>query len=532
MLAMPALRDSSPEVLAATDELDRPVRWVHVLEINDALSVLEGAEVVLTTGMPLTGSVATATTFVEDLARSGACGLVVELGPRLPVIDPEVVRAADVAGLPLVALHREVRFVAITEAVHRVIVAEQYEGLELSKRTHEAFTTLALESADAGAIVARTSELIGTPVVLEDLRHRVLALAGGPEARVLDRWEERSRAVPLHEDAGRHGTEQWLTCSVGTQGAPWGRLVAPGAGDVAGRGHDVVVLQRAAQALQISRLVDRDRTDLRLQVQESLLHSLADGRVTDEREALARSSALGVSVAPSYVPAVVSFGRDGRGDEISRRRRERSLVRSVAWAVEAVAADGIVGSVASGAVGVVLAVGSETDGDRVLRALARHLDESHRQRLDERPVIGAGAASTSLLTAAGRTRPLVHVAEAGRSLSSSRPYYRSTDVRLRGLVTQLRDDERLQAFAEAELGPLLELPEPDRSAALDLLRTFVTQRGSKTATGRALGISRPAVYARLARLERRLSISLDEWESVLSVGVALMATDARPDPRS
>jgi purine catabolism regulator len=533
MLSMPALRDASPRVLAGADHLDRPVRWVHVLEVSDALTVLEGEEVVLTTGLPLTGSERDVREFVRQLALSRTCGLVVELGTRLAGVPDHVVDAAASEGVPLVTLDDTVRFVAVTESVHRLIVAEQYQGLEFAQRTHDVFTALSLESADAAAIVARTAELVGGPVVLEDLRHRVVAHAGAhpPHQHVLDRWEQRSRRAPGRDDAGHGGDEQWLVCPVGVRGATWGRLIAPTSVPGEGDDRDVMVLQRAAQALQISRLVEREGADLHLQAQQSLLQALSDGRTGDERDALTRAGALGMRPAPLYAPAVVPERDDGPADEISVGRRARSQVRSVGRALDVVAADGIVGSLGPDAVGLVLAVTSDAEADRALRRRSRALDE-HQQPTHGTPVVGAGASAPSLLAASARLRSVLHVADAARALPTSLPYYRSTDVRLRGLLAQLQDDERLQAFAESELAAVLDLPEPERGASLDLLRAYVGHRGSKTATAGALGISRPAVYARLRRLEQRLSVGLDDWDSLLSLGVALLASENRPRPES
>jgi hypothetical protein len=52
-----------------------------------------------------------------SVSGAGACGLVVELGSSLPKIEPALIDAAERLGLPLVALHREMRFVGATEAV-------------------------------------------------------------------------------------------------------------------------------------------------------------------------------------------------------------------------------------------------------------------------------------------------------------------------------------------------------------------------------------------------------------------------------
>jgi hypothetical protein len=39
------------------------------------------------------------------------------------------------------------------------------------------------------------------------------------------------------------------------------------------------------------------------------------------------------------------------------------------------------------------------------------------------------------------------------------------------------------------------------------------------------------VYARLRRLEQTLSVGLDDWDSLMSLGVALLASDSREELR-
>ena len=84
--------------------------------------------------------------------------------------------------------------------------------------------------------------------------------------------------------------------------------------------------------------------------------------------------------------------------------------------------------------------------------------------------------------------------------------YRSSDVRLRGLVALLRNDHRVQAFAETELGRLLDHDARTGDDFLALLRTYLDCAGSKTLTARLTGLSRPTLYSRLRTIERVLRV--------------------------
>src|ERR1022692_1717724 len=50
ILELDAVRRGAPRVLAGAGLLDRPVRWVHAIEVPDAARLLHGGELVLTTG--------------------------------------------------------------------------------------------------------------------------------------------------------------------------------------------------------------------------------------------------------------------------------------------------------------------------------------------------------------------------------------------------------------------------------------------------------------------------------------------------
>jgi purine catabolism regulator len=65
---------------------------------------------------------------------------------------------------------------------------------------------------------------------------------------------------------------------------------------------------------------------------------------------------------------------------------------------------------------------------------------------------------------------------------------------------------------------------------LDLLREYVAAGGNKTRLATATHRSRPALYKRLARLERILGVDLDEPMSLMSLGVAVTAYQAAREP--
>jgi purine catabolism regulator len=104
-----------------------------------------------------------------------------------------------------------------------------------------------------------------------------------------------------------------------------------------------------------------------------------------------------------------------------------------------------------------------------------------------------------------------------------RAFYRLPDMRLRGLLHLLRDDTRLQTFAERELGPLLAADEAQGSQLLSCLAAYLEEGGNKAAAAQRAHLARPTFYQRLDQIGRILGVDLSSAESRTSLHVALLA---------
>lgn len=209
VIALPVIQAGDPEVLSA-HRFTETIRWVHVSDVPDLSALVQGGELVLTTGAALRDS---PRRYLSGMAEAGVLGVVVEIGDA--DLDPGMGVIAAEFDLALVALHRQVRFVEVTEAVHRLIVADQYERVDFDRRVHETFTELSLKRPSAAGVVEAAAAILDEPVVLEDLTHRALAVSlRGRPADVLRDWERRSRL--------RATAEGWAVTAVGPRAEQWG----------------------------------------------------------------------------------------------------------------------------------------------------------------------------------------------------------------------------------------------------------------------------------------------------------------------
>ena len=398
LLELPALHQGDPLVRAGAQALDQPVRWVHVSEISDIANLLEGGELILTTGIALPSSDRALRTYVRDLAAVGVTGLIVELGRRYRSALPDaLVTAADRAGLPLVELRKETPFVAVTQAVHTLILDARMREIVASdeRQQHRTLLTVLALATDLPTDVNARAEALGVPLTGRALTGIAVRTVDGSATPALLR-------------------------------------------DLSNRAADTV------RALRVPALV---------------------GLLDDQ-----------------HVAVLLSQNRPDRSDRIVQR-----------------------------------------------------LDEQLHALADQRPgvalVIGAGTTMTGADRAQTTLREALRVAEIAASLTPQLGHFRSSDLRLHGLVHELRDSVPVREYVEREIGALLAHDAERGTRLYDFLAAYCRAGGNKTEAAAGLFISRAALYDRMRKVEQVLDVDLADPGVILALHFAVLARDTlnRPD---
>lgn len=512
LLDVDEIRRGDPEVISGADRLDRTVRWVHIADSENVDQFLEGGELVLSTGLSFRSSAKSTAIFLDQLESASAAGAIIELIDDAGRADDAAVRTVRAAArsrdMPIIVLRRRIKFVRVTQIAHQELLNRQLARVEHARTVHEVFTQLSLESAGPQEIVHRTAQLLDSLVILEDVSHRVLARSRGNLSSTHSRTGAAGKG---HLGEG----ERRLQTPVGLRDRRWGRLLAPE--HLASDEEAAQVIERAAQALTLARMAERDEQDLLVQAQGGLIREILESSELGEEQAREQASALGFAPRSSMIPVVVRVDRNASTDPATLQLRERSLHRSFLSAADELHCSTLSASLQSGSFGVVVAPPASADEDTIL---ARLLADMSAQDI----TVGIGRSSGSIVDAAVNLDSAVQVAEIASTLEVRQQlYYRFSDVRLRGLISSLSDDPRVRAFAEAELAPLLDAASgQDGEDMIALLEKFLRHGGNKSALARSGFLSRPALYARLDKLQQRLGVSLDDAESRTALHVAVL----------
>ena len=538
LLTLDIFRKAEAEVIAGQRNLGARVRWVHIAEMLNVAHLLKGGELLLTTGMGLRGEgPARQVEYVAELKRAGVAGVVIELGRTLPKVPPSVARAAETDGIPLIVLHRETRYVEITEQVHAAIINRHYQLLERADEIAQTFTELLLLGGTRTHIVHRLADLVDNLVVLEDGAHQIVEFAPESEAAaaIVDSWHSHSRQA--HAAGPGEGLKvrlekadppcAWLPITVRAQ--PWGRLhmlaVNKPFDDL-----DRLALERTAAVINLSLLSEQAIVHWSEQARGALIFDLMQGKYLTGDDVLRRARSASVDLEGLRLAAVVvdSIGladylNERKGSDLERQQAVRQISALLRTELDRGRCRGVVAC----------------DGDRVLALVGVKPTESAKAALT---LVGERVASrmkewmpgvrvtigvsqeASPETAHRAFKEALEAAQRGRHVGAGCPVHHYSDFGLEDLILRTTERADVARLVEGELGPILE---HDATAAVPLLptlRTYLKCRNVQAAA-RALNIERRSLYHRLARVTDLLGHDLDDPDQRMRLWLALRSLD-------
>ncbi|MGW5538885.1 PucR family transcriptional regulator [Streptomyces sp. NPDC004009] len=523
-LELPGLRSGLPEILAGGDRLGRTVRWVHAGEVPNIASLLKGGELLLTTGYGLGTRPAEQRAFVRTLAERGIAALVVELGPRFARLPAALVDTARAAGLPLVQLHREVPFVAVTEEIHTEIVNGHYALLQRAEEVHRRCTQALLGGGGVPQVLGILADFCANPVFLETADGRLLYAAGpGPEgADPLQVWEGLRGP---HKEAPPPAGSVLVDVPGGGPGSGPGsvraRLVLLPVRSPLAPVHRIAA-ERAAGILAVVLMQARQEEELAARGRGDFLTDLAEGRITAE-DAPAQARVLGFKPGGGPLLPVVMRA----GDSLSPSGGWAVLARAVSEELAAVGVPVLLGvRPVEGRVLVLLGLRSESErtsvADRVAAALRAGVERAGMRRPGAAPpVVVVGVAGGWAAASAG-LRHAAETATAAQGLTD-RPWYDARRLDIDLLLWRLRGHPDLAAFVDRAIGPLRDHDHRSKPPLLPTLETYLAHAGRKAETARELHLNRQTLYNRLARIGELLGTDLDDPQTVLALSLALRA---------
>jgi purine catabolism regulator len=485
------------ELLAGQGGLDREIAWVHIAEVPHVGQVIRGRELVLTTAIGLADE-AMLVSFVRQLVQRDASCLVVELVQSFRALPPAVLELANRHDLPIVGSAERLKFVDVTQDLHRLILSREMESVNLAQQVRE-------RMLDLGSVGASPVEILR---VLAEFSGGVAEYVGHEETI---RYPEGGRTTTAHRG-------QQLSRNVMMLGVPWGRLR--------------LTYPNSALAPQMDRLMGAAAA--------SLGQGLAFSMVSRPYGALGSDLVLQTALRGESSPVT----RQWLWRQLELAATDRATVLCVeprsegASAATSEALRRVLGQLRRR--GIVCSLGDTAaallawpeDGGTLLGEVGARLRD---QRLDV--WLGAGdpvAMSGALDTCYRQAAEVVRLSgRLGRQMGPAH-----ADLALYRLLPSLNPS--LTARVEETLGALLVHDREHHEDLVGTLRTYFDTLGNKCESAERLHLHRQTMYYRLRKIqsllgrgyldppERRLALDLAVHLAQLLPGAAAESVELRP----
>ncbi len=134
------------EVIAGKEGLSRTIRWVHIIEIPNIGSFVNGYELVLTTGIGWKENNQLSLDILQQLIDKNASALCIELGTYISSIPKKMIELANKHLIPIIIFNEPVRFIDISQDLNGLLIETHNQKIVKLEAISNQFNRLLLST--------------------------------------------------------------------------------------------------------------------------------------------------------------------------------------------------------------------------------------------------------------------------------------------------------------------------------------------------------------------------------------------------
>jgi purine catabolism regulator len=501
-------------VVAGDQNLDRPIRWAHVSELQDPTPWLRGGELLLTTGMGLEGSPALQRSYIRRLVKADLAGLGFGVGFGFDAVPEPIKRAAEREGFPIVEVPYPVPFIAVVEAVSTALSQDQIRETQHSVEIHDHLASLVADGSGPADVADEIVDLTRGWVMLFDMRGRTVASSAPPGTdppEPASVWERLPKGL-----MGRAGSR------TSSQMGPEGRTVSHAV--MAGKRQEgVLVLGKAEKLSQRDQIAVRHGVTVlglllasRRAVVEAERRIAGDvlveallGRV--EGEELERRLTLAGFPSENRVAVLV----------VDAPSVDAGLLEEISWVADSCLGRRVRSVRVATLNGRVVALITAEDVDAAANALFEDLEAAPTIKWPYPPSIGYGEPVSPIDV----RRSYLTAAFALRACSRDKPIAGPSDLGSYSLLLGDQPRPVLEGLVAAVLGPLIDRDTERSSELVPSVRAFIEAGGRWEPGAESLNVHRHTLRYRVRLAEELMGRDLTNAEDRMEVWLALKAAE-------
>lgn len=512
-------------LIAGEEGINRQVKWSHILEVKELDTLINGGELILTTGVGLQLELQTQLKYVRRLIDKKVAGICIEIGPYFKEIPEEIIELANHCAFPIIVFEKTVRFVDITQDLHTFIINQHHQMLSQLDSLSRKFNSLSLTHSGIIKILQELHQFFQQRAIFITDNEKPYYFPSNSKV-----WEKEIRYL-LDQSPNKYIKQGLLI----VEGSTFAVMPVEGLGQVLGHlcmqldqphpeEFSFLILDRAA--LAIAQILLRHRTieERKQNNEDKFVRNLINGRTVELDE-------LQVYLPP---PSRNTYYRiftintksidwelqqsDWEEIKLQRLMSVRALFKRAGFFPALSCSKSEIVAIAS----FISAEHLKNETARSLQLIQQLIDMNSLHLIDGKiRTCGVSSVYQDIENAvkaygeAGKVAQMMH-----KGLVES-PLYE--ELGIYKLLLEFEDDDFLKSYAESYLAPVFEYDQKMGSTLFLTLTIFLESNGSKKVTADRLFIVRQTLYLRLEKLEALLGKDFMAPPKRLALESAVMA---------
>ncbi|MCA1053606.1 PucR family transcriptional regulator [Rossellomorea aquimaris] len=494
------------KVIAGKKGLNRQVKWVHVVEVTSIKNLLNGNELILTTGLALKEET-TFLSLIHQLIEIHAAALCIELETNLSSIPSSVKELADRNDFPIIVFEKEVPFVSITQDIHSILINQQYEIMKKLDDFAQVLNKRLLSVNHSQEILSVLHKELGVPVILQMKEQE-------PQLYPFMKREEEMTVRKRFDEHLKHPRNDFTSAKVILFDQEYAELFIYRE-DHPFSEYDVLLLDRTSTALAQFLMRELYFNEKKRMEESKWIMSWLKGEQSHETlEAYLRN--LKMEIHGGVVCVFDEIGEQKDLTYFNLVARSIFLQQGFHALTEREGDDLLF---------ILLDTRKQADWKKRAKIALEKISQSRYLENGPNNVISIGNYQEEMMNIHVSYKTARESKMFSSKVSLEHPFIFFDDLHLYRLISVVNNNVNLWGMIEEYLKPLILHDKEHDGSLLLTLKTFLSCQGSKQETAKKLFIVRQTLYHRLKKIEDLLGEDYMSSEKRLAIEFLLAAHD-------
>jgi purine catabolism regulator len=528
VLARPSFQHAY--IAAGKMGLVRMVRWVHIIEVIQFEQLLQGGEMILTTGAAFKNDTKSFMTYLEQLIHRNVTCLCIEMGHYISSVPQEWVDAAEAHDFPLIIFQEAVRFIDITQDIHAHIINQHHKALQELEKISREFHRMTLSSQGVTHVLAllQSSTKGQVMYVPADAQPKFIPPLGKRESaqwlaflasRMTESGYDETGAGLYFDDIEGQSV---IVQPVGAMGKTWAHILL--VLDRKPQEYEYLILDSASLSIAQDLLRKRYMEERKLYSQTLWVDDLIHMRIQEEEQIKdligADFKRLNTLI---YQVLLIEFEQEQEDGMTAEDDGIESTGLHLSLAARSIFEGQLFHPLITLKHNRLVVLAFDKAPKKPAKERLRHVLESLQGMKDHagtRLKIGIGQPNQSFLNAHRSYQEALQALSLSVTLQQKNVMFYD-ELGVFELLFHITDKGILASFVRSYLGPIIDHDSLKGSELLRTLKVYLDHDGSKQIAAQQLFIVRQSLYYRLDKIEELLGADymLPEKRLALQVGI-------------